>query len=545
MLNKIIVNQYNLWLVIFVALGTISTAYGLAVIGSTVGQPNFYTYFNLATAGEPGYDHTTNMIGALNGVNSAGAIAGCLFQAWSADYYGRKRTLQIGCVILIIGGALCAGAYDMAMFLVGRFVAGVGAGILACIVPIYQAEVSTPETRGAMVCVTGIMYALGYSLAGWLGYACYFMKADNPAAQFSWRFPLAFQIFFPIVVLAGSKLIPYSPRWLLSKGRRQEALDIVKRLHRSPSDPEDTKARQEFWLMEKQYEMDASMSFGTFELFKTAANRKRALMAFILMWGDQFLGIFVMTNYGVLIYASLGLSGSIPLLLNACWTTLTIIGNTWTALYIDRFGRRLFMLIGSAGCIASLIFLCALTASFLNTTNKAGLNAAVFFIWFYICWWCFFIDATQYVYVAEIFPNHLRPYGVALGLSAFYLASEVTLVGAPVALNKIGWKFYLVLIIPSAVYWFVIYFFFPETKGRTLEEIGDVFGDDLHVASHWYNATPEEKARMAEQALLETEGGIVREKGYRGSDSPPEVTQDTKTEAVETEDTSVPKQTVS
>lgn len=151
MLNKIIVNQYNLWLVIFVALGTISTAYGLAVIGSTVGQPNFYTYFNLATAGEPGYDHTTNIIGALNGVNSAGAIAGCIFQAWAADYYGRKRTLQIGCVILIVGGALCAGAYDMAMFLVGRFVAGVGAGILACIVPIYQAEVSTPETRGAMV----------------------------------------------------------------------------------------------------------------------------------------------------------------------------------------------------------------------------------------------------------------------------------------------------------------------------------------------------------------------------------------------------------
>ena len=94
MLNKIIVNQYNLWLVIFVALGTISTAYGLAVIGSTVGQPNFYTYFNLATAGEPGYAHTTNIIGALNGVNSAGAIAGCIFQAWSADYYGRKRTLQ-------------------------------------------------------------------------------------------------------------------------------------------------------------------------------------------------------------------------------------------------------------------------------------------------------------------------------------------------------------------------------------------------------------------------------------------------------------------
>jgi MFS family permease len=310
--------------VIFVAIGTISTAYGLAIIGSTVGQPNFYSYFNLAVAGEPGYDHTTNMIGALNGVNSAGAIAGCLSQAWSADKYGRKRTMQIGSVILIVGGALCAGAVDMAMFLVGRFIAGMGSGVLACVVPIYQAEVSTPgkcyhhfhgfvflsghlpfvflasETRGAMVCVTGIMYAVGYMLAGWLGFACFHMSANDPAAQFAWRFPLAFQVVFPIILLAGSKIVPFSPRWLLSKGRRQEALDVVKRLHATAGDTEHVVARREFWLMEKQYEMDASMTrkHGQFaELFSTPANRKRTLMACLLMWGDQFLGIFVMTNY--------------------------------------------------------------------------------------------------------------------------------------------------------------------------------------------------------------------------------------------------------
>ena len=129
------------------------------------------------------------------------------------------------------------------------------------------------------------------------------------------------------------------------------------------------------------------------------------------------------------------------------------------------------MLIGSTGCLVSVIFLCALTAEYLDTTNTAGLRAAVFFIFFYIFWWCFFIDATQYVYISEIFPNHIRSQGVALGLSSFYLASEITLVGAPVALNEIGWKFYLVLICPSAVYIACIYFLFPETKGRTLEEI--------------------------------------------------------------------------
>jgi hypothetical protein len=115
------------------------------------------------------------------------------------------------------------------------------------------------------------------------------------------------------------------------------------------------------------------------------------------------------------------------------------------------------------------------------------------------------------VYLSEIFPNLLRPQGVALGLSAFYLASEASLVAAPVALNKIGWRFYLVLICPSMVYITTMYFLFPETKGRTVEEIGDLFGDEKHVASHWYNATPEEKERFIQQALEETKGGVVHE----------------------------------
>lgn len=494
------VSSYNLLIVTYVAIGTISSAYGLAVIGTTVGQPDFYTYFGLAPQDTPGYDHTTNIIGALNGVNSAGAIIGCIFQAWAGDYMGRKWTMQAGLVVLIIGGALCAGTVDIAMFIVARLVAGIGSGALACIVPTYQAEISTAETRGKMVAITGIMYAVGYSLAAWLGFACYHIQAGDSAVSFSWRFPLAVQALFPLVVLAGSHFVPESPRWLLQQGHREQALSTVMGLHRDV-----VKARQEFYIIEKQFELDSSIPTRTFEILRTAPNRRRALVAFALMWGDQFLGIFVMTNYGVLIYSSLGFEGAIPLLLYACWASFTLVGNTWTAIYVDRYGRRRFLLIGSIGCVVSLIFLCALSAEYLGTDSIAGLRAAVFFAFFYIFWWCFFMDATQYIYVTEIFPNHLRTQGVALGISSFYLASEVILVGAPVALANIGWKFYLVLIVPSLFYIAVIYFLFPETKGRTLEEIGTLFGDEAHVALNWYNATDEERARMAEAAFQEME----------------------------------------
>ena len=87
------------------------------------------------------------------------------------------------------------------------------------VVPMYQGEISTAETRGAMMCVTGVAYALGYSLAGWLGFACFFFPADSSNATFAWRFPLAIQCVPPLIVLAGSRFIPFSPRWLLSKSR--------------------------------------------------------------------------------------------------------------------------------------------------------------------------------------------------------------------------------------------------------------------------------------------------------------------------------------
>lgn len=90
----------------------------------------------------------------------------------------------------------------------------------------YQAEISTPETRGAMVSITGIAYALGYTIAGWLGYACSFMPVTAPHANFAFKFPLAFQCFFPFVVILGQKFIPESPRYLLAKKRTEGKCEL-------------------------------------------------------------------------------------------------------------------------------------------------------------------------------------------------------------------------------------------------------------------------------------------------------------------------------
>lgn len=135
MMNRYVPNAFNLAVVIFVALGSTACSYGMAIISSTIGQPSFYKDFNLAQQGEPGYSHTSGLIGAMNGLNSAGSAFGCGFMSWSADAWGRKRSLQLGSIILIIGAALCAGSVNMAMFLVARFIAGFGIGMLITGIP--------------------------------------------------------------------------------------------------------------------------------------------------------------------------------------------------------------------------------------------------------------------------------------------------------------------------------------------------------------------------------------------------------------------------
>ncbi|KAJ9640902.1 hypothetical protein H2199_005570 [Coniosporium tulheliwenetii] len=483
-MGKRIPNAFNLLVVIAAALGSTCCSYGMAVISSTIGQPSFYSNLGLAPQGEPGYDRTAELIGAFNGVNSAGSALAAIFTAWSSDKWGRLRTMQMGCCFSIVGAALCAGSVNVAMFMVARIVAGWGVGMLITVIPMYQAEVSTPESRGFMVSMHGIMFAMGYTLSAWIGFGCYFVSASGSDSSFAWRFPLAFQMVPAILLLGCSPWLPFSPRWLLAQDRADEAHAVIKRLHHTGNDARDDLANKEFYQMKKQLDLDRTIKAktSTFELFKTAPNRRRAYVGFSLMFLNMFTGVLIIANYGVILYASLGMQTYMPLLLSAIWVTASFPGNIFTAFFVDRLGRRLFLLTGLAGLTITLIFECILQALYQGTANKAGQRAAVFFIFLFIAFWSTFIDATQYLMVG------------------LYVASIIILSVGPIALEKITWKFFIVLIIPTALHFCNVYFIFPETKQRSLEDINQAFGE--RVAVHYYGATAEDE-KVYEQAMRE------------------------------------------
>ncbi|KAI1867735.1 uncharacterized protein JN550_006876 [Neoarthrinium moseri] len=469
---------YNRLVIAFVALGGTTYGYGASIIGSTIGQPGWYAFFDLPATGEPGYDTiTTPAIATANGLFSAGGAVACLIFMWSGDYFGRLRNIQFACTLGILGGALQSGAQSLAMFQAGRWIMGI------------------PFARGWLVGHHAIFLVFGYMLSSWIGFAVYF----SGNREFGWRFPLAFQVLPPIVLLVGSRWVPRSPRWLMSKGLTDEAWAVLQRLRKSPSDPEDLVAREEYYQIEKQLQLDAEKlcQYGG-SPWKAVINkksyRKRMAIGFLTQWGAEFGGPLIINNYAVILYTSLGQTDYMPLLLSAIWlTTAGMIYNPFGAWLHDKVNsRRKMYITGFVGIIITTSVMSAMIASYAGTSNRAGNAIGVLFMFLYLSFQGTFCNTTMYLYVSEIFPTEIRSIGMAFSLFGQFAATIILLQTAPIGFAAVGWKYFLLVICWSIFFIPCIYFFWPETARLSLEEIGKQFGDE--VAVHINDATDAEKA---------------------------------------------------
>ncbi|KAL6252541.1 hypothetical protein RBB50_000260 [Rhinocladiella similis] len=414
----------------------------------------------------------------MSAVFLAGGTINVYISGWIADKYGRKPAFYYCSLLGILGSGLITGSRNVSMYISGRLIAGASSlGFLAT-TPFFTAELAPPALRGLMVGMNGFNIALGYALAPYMAIAFY--SSTNPDVQ--WRAPNGIALVFPILMAVICLIIPESPRFLLMKGRLEEARAVVIKLHAVKGDHGQEFARGEFFQMLKQSEMDRELIPSWFEMFRKKSYRKRLVIAAFVSFFGQSTGVLVLNNYGPTIYAALGYDTKKQLDFQAGWVTMGVVANMVGALIVDKFGRRPLLMLGFGGSCVCLILEAVMVAVYGGqTANQAGLQMGVAATYLFLFFYSLGADVASYCLYSELFPNFMRARGLSVTVTVLAVTDILYLQVAPTAFASIGWKYYLVFIILSAISVVWIYFVLPETKGIPLEEMARIFGDEVAV----------------------------------------------------------------
>jgi MFS family permease len=212
------------------------------------------------------------------------------------DKLGRRRVIFLATAVSMIGAILMASSYSLAQFIVARLAVGLGTGGYVATVPVWQSELSTAAKRGAHVSILGIFIGAGISIALWIDLGLYFVP-DNSV---SWRFPLGFQIVLSVMVMVFVFLLPESPRWLIKKGRLEEARHILAALEDVEADSD--KINEDIEVIQASLEACGTGSIK--DMFKMGEQRMfhRTTLAAAAQTFQQLNGINAITFYATTIF---------------------------------------------------------------------------------------------------------------------------------------------------------------------------------------------------------------------------------------------------
>lgn len=417
--------------------------------------------------------------GAVIASYQLGALLGSLSCAYFGDRFGRRKTVFMATVITIIGELLQTSSYGIIQFTLGRVILGIGVGQLSATVPVWQAECSSAKHRGQHVVVDGICMVLGFVITNWIGYGL-----SKTTGETQWRVPLALALIFPLIILGSVFTLPESPRWLILVSKRDQAahsLAAYKGLSVS-----DSAVQTEIASIESSLELTAQSKSLTFRELFLGDDEERLLYRFALCLVIQFFqqmcgGNLISTYISTIFEQNLNLGSDLSRILGASALTWKFVCNFIPFFAIDRFGRRkVFMFSGAGMCLCMTVL--TITTSF-GDASKGLSIVSVVFIWLFNMFYPIGFSGANFLYCTEVAPMRLRVAMSSASTANKWLWNFIVVMITPVALDTIGWRYYIVYAVISACIPITVYFFYPETMGRNLEALNNVFRD---APSAWH-----------------------------------------------------------
>lgn len=291
------------------------------------------------------------------------------------------------------------------------------------------------------------------------------------------RFPVGLQIFWAVLLFCGTFLLPESPRWLVEKGRADEAEAVMKRLRRSHIDPDLVK--KEIIQMRDQIRWEKeNEEMSLLGILRKPSYRKRLLLGCGVQIGQQICGISAINYYQTLMYKSLGIQGHLVLALAGVWGLTGPLANIFCLMWIiDRVKRRTLFIAGSVAMTVDIAIVQAFVAVYGGSDNTVANGFGIAFLILFGVFFSLSWNSSAPVYTAEIFPTQIRAVGGAISTFWSFVIQVILAQASPTALENVGWRYYFFFIATNIACIVGVYFFLPETKGKSLEEISEVFGD--------------------------------------------------------------------
>lgn len=380
-----------------------------------------------------------------------GTIIGAMFSGYLGERFGRRDSLRFMAILYLLSALGCAFSWSWDSLLTARILGGLGIGGSSVLGPMYIAEIAPARLRGRLVGLFQFNIVVGILLA----YLSNYLVSLRHLGTLEWRWQLGMAAIPSAAFLVLLFLIPRSPRWLVKKGRYQEARQVLAQI-KEPHPEEHVRAIAESIRSEESISGERLFS---------RSHRLPIFLAISIAAFSQLSGINAVLYYLNDIFAAAGASASSSGMQTVIVGATNLVFTTLAMLTIDRFGRRILLLIGSVGMAATLA---GIAAIFYTHTNRELL---VWLLVAYCASFSFSLGAVIWVYISEVFPNTVRAKGQSLGsITHWVINAAVSAVFPAIAARSSGSPFAFFAVI-MVLQFFVVWFVYPETKNISLEQM--------------------------------------------------------------------------
>jgi sugar porter (SP) family MFS transporter len=499
----------------FAAIGGGLFGFDISSMSGVLGTQAYKRYFN---------NPVSYAQGGITASMPAGSLVGSLASSFIADKYSRKVALQFSCVLWIIGSILMTAAQNIPMLCVGRVICGLCVGIASSIVPVYQSEIAPKEIRGRVVSLQQwaitwgilIQYFIQFGAAEGTGGGS--KDPNQPTAAF--RIPWGVQMVPAFILLVGLFFFPYSPRWLASQDRMDEALRVLARLHGN-GDINHPKVLAQYQEIEEALRLEREQATSSFRDLIAPRMYKRVLLGMSIQMWSQLCGMNIMMYY--IVYIMEGAQIASPLATASIQYVINVVLTLPAIVFLDKWGRRPSLILGSFGMMTWLFISGALQQYYGEPNNSSKTwtpqnsditwivhdnrpvsSAIVSCSYLFVATFATTWGPVSWTYPAEIFPSKIRAKAVSLSTATNWFWNMVLAFGVPPLLWNISYKMYYIFGAFNAAAFVHMTLMAPETKGYTLEEMDDVFNSGLPAWKRY------KKASRLEELEREIEAGNLK-----------------------------------